>query len=159
VVSQLSEIDRKILRLLLGSEGRMPTHEISIELGVPLSTVQRARKRLESDFLIKTYALDPMKFGFRRVDLLIYTMGGATIELGKELLKREEVVYAARTIGEHTIDLRVEVFVTDNGVLLDLLEDVKAMKGVRDVVWTEVIETIGRKNSPNYFASLPTTGK
>jgi len=151
VVSQLSEIDRKILRLLLGSEGRIPTHEISIELGVPLSTIQRARKRLESDFLIKTYALDPMKFGFRRVDLLIYTMGGATIELGKELLKREEVVYAARTIGEHTIDLRVEVFVTDNGVLLDLLEDVKAMKGVRDVIWTEVIETIGRKNPPNHI--------
>jgi DNA-binding Lrp family transcriptional regulator len=159
LISQLSEIDAKILRLLLGSEGRIPTHEISIELGVPLSTVQRTRKRLESDYLIKTYALDPMKFGFRRVDLLIYTMGGATIELGKELLKREEVVYAARTIGEHTIDLRVEVFVKDNVALLDLLEDVKAMKGVRDVVWTEVIETIGRKNSPNYFASLPTAGK
>jgi DNA-binding Lrp family transcriptional regulator len=159
MISQLSEVDSKILRLLLGSEGRMPTHEISLELGVPLSTVQRARKRLESDYLIKTYALDPMKFGYRRVDLLIYTAGGATIELGKELLKRDEVVYAARTIGEHTIDLRVEVFVKDNGVLLDLLEDVKAMRGVRDVVWTEVIETIGRKSSPNYFASFPSIDK
>ncbi len=83
-------------------------------------------------------------------------MGGTTIELGNELLKREEVVYAARTIGEHTIDLRVEVFVKNNAVLLNLLEDVKAMKGVRDVVWTEVIETIGRKSSPGYFASFPT---
>ncbi len=159
MISQFSETDGKILRLLLGSEGKMPTHEISLELGVPLSTVQRARKRLESDYLIKTYALDPMKFGYRRVDLLIYTTGGATIELGKELLKRDEVVYAARTIGEHTIDLRVEVFVKDNGVLLNLLEDVKAMRGVRDVVWTEVIETIGRKSSSNYFASFPATGK
>src|SRR5579864_7579313 len=106
MISQLSEIDGKILRLLLGSEGKMPTHEISLELGVPLSTVQRARKRLESEYLLKTYALDPMKFGYRKVDLLIYTTGGATIELGKELLKRDEVVYAARTIGEHTIDLR-----------------------------------------------------
>ena len=95
MISQLSEIDRKILRLLLGSDGRIPTHEISIELGVPLSTIQRARKRLESDYLIRTYALDPIKFGFRKIDLLIYTLGGATIELGKELLKREEVVYAA----------------------------------------------------------------
>jgi DNA-binding Lrp family transcriptional regulator len=149
--SQLSEADRKMLRLLLDSEGRIPTHELSQQLGIPLSTVQRRRKRLEESYLIKTYSLDPLKFGFRRIDLLIYTEGGQTMNVGKELLKREEVTYAARTIGEHTIDLRVEVFVKNNGVLLDLLEQVKAMKGVRDVVWTEVIETIGRKSPPNHI--------
>ena len=52
-----------------------------------------------------------MKFGFRIIDLLIYTEGGGTIEIGRELLKREEVRFAARTMGGHTIDLRVEVFV------------------------------------------------
>ncbi len=140
-----------MLRLLLDSEGSMPTHEMSMQLGIPLSTVQRRRKRLEEEYLIKHYSLDPMKFGYRRIDLLIYTQGGETMNIGKELLEREEVTYAARTIGEHTIDLRVEVFVKDNGILLNLLEDVKAMKGVRDVVWTEVIETIGRKNPPNHF--------
>jgi DNA-binding Lrp family transcriptional regulator len=149
--SQLSEMDRKMLRLLLDSEGSIPTHEISVKLDVPLSTVQRRRKRLEEEYLIKHYSLDPMKFGFRRIDLLIYTEGGGTIDIGKELLKREEVTFVARTIGEHTIDLRVEVFVKDNSVLLDLLETVKAMKGVRDVIWTEVIETIGRKNPPNHI--------
>ena len=68
-------------------------------------------------------------------------------------------MYAARTIGEHTIDLRIEVFVKDNGQPLDLLEDVKGMNGVRDVVWTEVVETIGRKNPPNSFATYPPLGK
>jgi DNA-binding Lrp family transcriptional regulator len=140
-----------MLRLLLDSEGNIPTHEISQKLDIPISTVQRRRKRLEEEYLIKHYSLDPMKFGYRRIDLLIYTEGGETMNVGKELLKREEVTYAARTIGEHTIDLRIEVFVKDNGVLLDLLETVKAMKGVRDVIWTEVIETIGRKNPPNHI--------
>jgi DNA-binding Lrp family transcriptional regulator len=140
-----------MLRLLLDSEGNIPTHEISQKLDIPISTVQRRRKRLEEEYLIKHYSLDPMKFGYRRIDLLIYTEGGETMNVGKELLKREEVTYAARTIGEHTIDLRIEVFVKDNGVLLDLLEQVKAMKGVRDVIWTEVIETIGRKNPPNHI--------
>ena len=65
------------------------------------------------------------------------------------LLEREEVVHAARTIGEHTIDLRAEVFIKENSVLLNLLEEVKAMKGVKDVVWTEEIEIIGRKSPPN----------
>jgi DNA-binding Lrp family transcriptional regulator len=148
---QLSEIDRKMLKLLLESEGHIPTHELSQQLEVPLSTVQRRRKRLEANYLIKTYSLDPIKFGYRSIDLLIYTVGGETMTIGKELLKREEVVSAFRTIGEHTIDLRVEVFVKDNSILLDLLEQVKAMKGVRDVIWTEVIATIGRKNLPNHI--------
>jgi DNA-binding Lrp family transcriptional regulator len=124
---------------------------MSEQLGIPLSTVQRRRKRLETDYLIKHYSLDPMKFGWRKIDLLIYTQGGGTIEIGKELLEREEVTYAARTIGEHTIDLRVEVFVKDNGILLNLFEEVKARKGVRDVVWTEAVETIGTKNPPDHF--------
>ncbi len=144
-------MDRRMLRLLLDTEGHIPTHELSQQLGIPLSTVQRRRKRLEETYLIKHYSIDPMKFGFRRIDLLIYTQGGETMSIGKELLKREEVTFAARTIGEHTIDLRIEVYVKDNGVLLNLLEDVKAMKGVRDVVWTEVIETIGRKNPPDHI--------
>jgi DNA-binding Lrp family transcriptional regulator len=148
---QLSEIDRKMLKLLLDSGGHIPTHELSQQLEVPLSTVQRRRKRLEANYLIKTYSLDPIKFGYRSIDLLIYTVGGETMTIGKELLKREEVVSAFRTIGEHTIDLRVEVFVKDNSILLDLLEQVKAMKGVRDVIWTEVIATIGRKNLPNHI--------
>ena len=150
--SQLSDLDRKMLRLLLDSEGHISTHELSKQLEIPLSTVQRRRKRLESEYLIKHYSLDPMKFGYRKIDLLIYTEGGGTLSIGKELLKREEVTYAARTIGEHTIDLRIEVFVKDNGILLNLLEDVKAMRGVRDVVWTEVVETIGRKSPPNHIA-------
>jgi len=150
--SELSDIDRKMLRLLLDSEGNIVSNDISLQLEIPLSTVQRRRKKLEDTYLIKTYSLDPMKFGYRRIDLLIYTEGGETMNVGKQLLEREEVTYAARTIGEHTIDLRVEVFVKENGVLLNLLEDVKAMKGVRDVVWTEVIETLGRKNPPNHVA-------
>ena len=140
-----------MLRLLLDSEGVISSHELSVKLSVPVSTVQRRRKRLEESYLIKHYSLDPMKFGYRKIDLLIYTEGGETISIGRELLDREEVTYAARTIGEHTIDLRVEVFVKDNAVLLDLLEHVKAMKGVRDVVWTEVIQIIGRKNPPNHI--------
>jgi len=148
--SFLSQIDRKMLRLLLDSEGRIPTHELSLQLGIPLSTVQRRRKKLEETYLIKTYSLDPIKLGFRRIDLLIYTEGGETMNIGNELLKREEVTSAFRTIGEHTIDLRVEVFVKDNGILLDLIEEVKAMKGVRDVVWTEVVATIGMKSSPSH---------
>ena len=150
--SELSEPDKKLLELLIESEGKIPTHEISLELGIPLSTVQRRRRRLEENYLIKYYSLNLEKFGWRHIDLLIATEGGATTTVGKELLKRADVIFAARTIGEHTIDLRVETLVKDNGELLDLLEEMKGMEGVKDVVWTEIVETIGRKNPLNDFA-------
>jgi DNA-binding Lrp family transcriptional regulator len=147
----LSDLDRKVLKLLLQSNGNIHSHDISKELGIPASTIQRRRKRLEDEFLIKSYALDPLKFGWRRIDFLIATEGGATMSVGKELLKRPEVTYVARSIGEHTIDLRVETFIQDNGQLLNLLEDVKGMDGVKDVVWSEIVEVIGRKPPPNHL--------
>ena len=66
--------------------------------------------------------------------------------IGKELLKRDQVAYVARTIGQFNIDLRAELFVQSGEELMDLIEDVKAMAGVKDVVWSEVIEVVGRKN-------------
>ena len=147
--SQLSEADKKMLRLLLDSEGGVASEELSRQLKVPMGSIEEQRKRLEETCLIKDYSLDPTKFGWRRIDLLIYTKGRETMIIGKALLKLREVRSVTRMIGEHTIDLRVEVFVRDNSELLNLIEKIKTMKGVRDVVWTEVVETIGRKNSPN----------
>jgi DNA-binding Lrp family transcriptional regulator len=143
--SQLSEADRKMLKLLVDSDGNVPSNELSHKLGVSIASIVEQRKRLEDTYLIKHYSVDPTKFGWRRIDLLIYTDGGMTMSIGKELLKRKEVTSVTRMIGEHTIDLRVEVFVKDNRMLLNLIEEIKSMKGVRDVVWTEVVETIGMK--------------
>ncbi len=57
------------------------------------------------------------------------------------------MVYVGKSIGEHTIDLRVEIIVRDNAELLDILEKVKAMDGVSDAVWSEIVQVIGRKRS------------
>lgn len=84
------------------------------------------------------------------MDLLIYTGGGNTVAIAKSLLERDEVVYVGRSIGEHTIDLRAEVIIGDNSELLDLLEEVKAMPSVKDVIWSEIVQIVGRKRSiPN----------
>jgi len=146
MLSQLSEVDLKMLGLLLDSGGRVSSNELCRKLKVSIRSIQERRKRLEETCLIQDYGLDPTKFGWRRIDLLIYTGGREIMSIGKTLLKRKEVRSATRMIGEHTIDLRVEVFVRDNGKLLNLIEEIKTIKGVRDVVWTEVIDVIGRKN-------------
>ncbi|HJS82794.1 MAG TPA: hypothetical protein VJ742_08185, partial [Nitrososphaera sp.] len=67
--------------------------------------------------------------------------------VANKLLERDEVVYVGRSIGEHTIDLRAEAIIKDNSQLLDLLEDVKAMPSVKDVIWSEIVKIVGKKRS------------
>jgi hypothetical protein len=141
----LSRADWDMLRLLLDSEGKVSSQELSRKLKVSIGSVQEQRMRLEKTCLIQDYSLDQTKFGWRRIDLLIHTVGSATMSIGKALLKRKEVTYVARMIGEHTIDLRVEVLIRNYAELLNLIEEMKAIRGVRDVVWSEAVETIGRR--------------
>ncbi|MDA4116381.1 MAG: winged helix-turn-helix transcriptional regulator [Thaumarchaeota archaeon] len=142
----LSGIDRKILAILLEADRRVSSSEMSKRLGIPMSTVQRRRKQLEKEYIIANYSLNSKNFGWRTVDLLIATERGATLQVGKELLKRRDVSSVASMLGEHAINLRAEALVMSNTELLRLLEAVKAIDGVRDVLWCEVVETIG-KNS------------
>ncbi len=74
------------------------------------------------------------------------TRNGYNIYL-KKYLDFDEVTYIGKSIGEHTIDLRVETILKDNASILDLLEKIKAMDGVKDVVWSEIVSVVGRKIS------------
>jgi DNA-binding Lrp family transcriptional regulator len=147
----LSQLDRKILKILLTPNGRLiSTKSISTKLGIPLTTIRRRRKRLESKFLKMQYVLDIEKFGWRRIDFFISIRNGLVNNVAKKLMDLNDVTYVGKSIGEHTIDLRVESIVKDNVVLLDLLEQIKAMEGVRDAVWSEIVNVVGSKISiPN----------
>lgn len=116
-------------------------------LDLPRTTVQRRRIMLEKRFLQFIYTLKLEELGFRRIDFLISTESGKTISIAQDLLKRDEVVYVGRSVGQHTIDLKAEIIIKDNVELLDLLEVVKGMPGVREVEWTEIVKVVGRKKS------------
>ncbi|HSA72947.1 MAG TPA: winged helix-turn-helix transcriptional regulator [Nitrososphaeraceae archaeon] len=147
----LSQLDRKILKILLTPNGHLKsTKSISTKLGIPVSTIRRRRRRLESKFLKMQYVLDIEKFGWRRIDFFISIKNGLVNDVAKKLMDLNDVTYVGKSIGEHTIDLRVESIVKDNVVLLDLLEQIKGMEGVRDAVWSEIVNVVGSKISiPN----------
>lgn len=148
--TDLSDIDRKLLKILLepnGGSNSKSSQTLASKVGVPLSTVRRRRKRLERDFLKIHYVLDIEKFGWRRVDFFISILQGKVNQVASNLMKLNDVTYVGKSIGEHTIDLRVETIVKDNSVLLNLLEEIKAMEGVRDVVWSEIVSVVGQKIS------------
>ena len=148
----LSTLDKEILKILLNpNDGKRSSEILSERTGSPISTIQRRRRQLEKEYLELSYTLIIEKFGWRRVDLLISTTSGKTDAIAKQLLTREEVVYVGKSIGEHTIDLRAEIIVKDNAELLDVLEEVKAMEGVRDTIWSEIVHVVGKKRSiPSY---------
>jgi DNA-binding Lrp family transcriptional regulator len=143
----LSEVDKKILKLLLQPDGKISSKELARRIGIPLSTMQRRRARLEKQFLKISYSLNLERFGWHRVDFLIATESGKTDLIGKSLLKHEEVIFVGKSIGQHTIDLRVETILKDNAEILRMLELLKAMPGVKDVVWTEIVHVLGEKMS------------
>lgn len=144
----LSTLDRKLLKILLEpNDDLKSTMDISVKLGVPITTIRRRRRRLESKFLKHHYVLDIEKFGWRRVDFFISIKNGLVNAVADKLMQLNDVTYVGKSIGEHTIDLRVETIVKDNSVVLDLLEAIKAMEGVKDVVWSEIVTVIGRKIS------------
>ncbi|MGC2598054.1 MAG: Lrp/AsnC family transcriptional regulator [Nitrososphaeraceae archaeon] len=149
----LSTLDKEILKILLNPHnGKRSSEILSERTGSPISTIQRRRRQLEKEYLELSYTLIIEKFGWRRVDLLISTTSGKTDAIAKQLLTREEVVYVGKSIGEHTIDLRTEIIVKDNAELLDVLEEVKAMEGVRDTIWSEIVHVVGKKRSiPSYI--------
>lgn len=144
----LSSLDRNLLKILLQPNGDLKSSKsLSDKLRIPITTVRRRRKRLERSFLKLHYILDIEKFGWRRVDFFIAIKNGMINAVANKLLDSDEVTYVGKSIGEHTIDLRVETIVKDNASVLDILEKIKAMEGVNDVVWSEIVSVVGKKIS------------
>jgi DNA-binding Lrp family transcriptional regulator len=144
--NKLSKLDKRILNILLGSNDSYPTSKsIVIKLDVPATTIQRRRKRLEKEELRPCHEMDLEKYKLHRVEFLIATSGGQTLSVAKRLLKLKEVTYAAISIGQPTIDLRIEAILKDNEDILRVLEMIKATAGVRDAVWTEIVQVVQRK--------------
>ena len=146
--TNISELDRKLLKILLLPNGDLKSSKsLSTILGIPINTIRRRRKRLESEFLKVHYVLDIEKFGWKRIDFFISIRNGMVDAVAKKLLDINDVIHVGKSIGEHTIDLRVETIVKDNASILDLLEGIKAMDGVRDVIWSEIVSVVGKKIS------------
>jgi DNA-binding Lrp family transcriptional regulator len=143
----LSEVDKKILKVLLNPDGGISSSYLSKKIGIPQTTIQRRRKRLEQEVVKISYSVDLEKFGWRRADVYISTRNGKTPFVAKKLLANNIVTYVGRSIGEHTIDLRAEIIIKDNAELLDMLERIKSIDGVSDAIWSEVVQVIGRKRS------------
>jgi hypothetical protein len=73
------------------------------------------------------------------VDFFIATTKGKTDQLANDLLELDQVTFVGKSIGQRTIDLRIETIVKDNAQILDILEEIRAMDGIKKVAWSEIV--------------------
>lgn len=149
-ILSLSELDKKVLKSILYSSGKLSCLGLSRKLEIPYTTIQRRQKRLESELLVKSCTLRIDRLGWRTADILVSTHKGMGSHVGKELLELSSITRVHRTIGEHTIDIHAETLFRNNKELLSIIEWVKSIDGVREVVWTESVEMVGENNSMQF---------
>lgn len=119
--------------------------EIAAKYGVPLSTIQRRRAKLEEWVIKKTYTLDIGKLGWRIADLLVSVEKGKGEETAQKLLQNNgsNVVIASLRIGHPQVNIMAEIFYRDSQELHYLTERVKGMQYVTYVEWAEVVKIVG----------------
>ena len=153
-----SKLDKQILKILLSPDGgkMITSKEIARRLGIPATTAQRRRKRLEREVLTMSYNLDVKRFGWRKIQFLVATTGGRTTSIAKEIAKMNQIVQVSKSIGDRTIDLHVIAVVHDNTELLDVMEQIRSVDGVKDATWTESMQPMSSKMSvpPDVIDSL-----
>jgi len=144
----MSDMDKMILKEILSPNGLTP-NSLSKKFKVHAITVARRRKRLEKEFFEKERIFSLDNLGWRRVDFFIATTHGKTDQVANDLLELDEVTFVGKSIGQHTIDLRIETIVKDNAQILDLLEEIRAMDGIKKVVWSEIVSIRKKMSIPS----------
>jgi len=138
------DLNIKIVRALISNPDSSST-DIAQKYGIPLSTIQRRRAKLEETVLKKAYSLDIAKLGWRTADLLISVEKGKAQETAEKLLESNKVnvIAASLRIGHPQVDIMADVFYKDSVELHSLTEKVKAMPYVTYVEWAEVVKVVG----------------
>lgn len=141
-----------MLKLLLVSNGTVSSMTLSKELGIPLTTIQRRRKRL-AEFLDISCSLALKKFGLRSITFFIAVENGMPTSVAKEILRWPGVMSVSRTLSNHKIDIKAEVVLKTNKEVIDFSERIKMMPGIKELFWAESIELVGKNSDMLYYFS------
>jgi DNA-binding Lrp family transcriptional regulator len=147
VLKLLDSISIKIISELV-KDPNISSQSLSKKLGIPLSTIQRRRARIEKAILKKTYSFNYKAFGGRVGDLIINVDKGKSKEVAENVLKKytnNVVLCDTRINSMHNVSVHVVYKSTEE--LYRLIESIKTMDYVNTLEWSEMVEVIGDNNS------------
>ena len=129
------EIDLALIGLLQ-LDGRRPYTQLAKEVGLSEAAVrQRVQRMLDQKTMQIVAVTDPLQLGLKRQAMVLIRVDGDAREVADKLEQIEEVDYLVVTAG--SIDLLVEVVVSDDDALFALLND--QIRQIPGVLSTETI--------------------
>ena len=123
--------------------------DIATRYGMPLSTIQRRRTRLERSVLKKNYQVNIKDLGWRSAEILIAVEKGKSEQVAKMLLEQhnKNIASASLRIGHPDVNVMASVFYRTSEELHSLIEAIRATPSVTSVEWSEMAKEVGANRS------------
>ena len=141
-------IDINIIRELL-AKADIKSADIASKYKVPISTIQRRRKRLEDSILEKKYLIDITKRDLRTGIILANVKRGKAKEVAKMILERHKsnAISSSIRINDQN-NVITEIIYNTSSELYNILENVKKIPYVSSATWSELVEVVGNNDTP-----------
>ena len=131
----IDETDIRIIDLMILNKNNK---EISQDLRVPLSTVQRrVRNLITAGYVTFNVQINYLKFGFKTGLLHIYLRSGDIEETAKKIHNLHNVTTIEIHLGNS--DILGHVVYRDGKALLNLISEIRKIDNVERIVWSERI--------------------
>jgi DNA-binding Lrp family transcriptional regulator len=141
-------IDINIIRELL-VKADIKSVDIASKYNVPISTIQRRRKRLVDSILEKKYLIDITKRDLRTGIILANVKRGKAKEVAKMILERHKsnAISSSTRINDQN-NVITEIIYNTSSELYNILEQVKKIPYVSSATWSELVEVVGNNDAP-----------
>jgi DNA-binding Lrp family transcriptional regulator len=126
-------IDIKIINLMVLYK---TNKEISRDLDIPLSTIQRrVRNLIAARFVVSNIEINYEMFGFKTGLVHVYLRNGNIEETAKKMQNLNQITDVEIHIGNS--DILGNVIYKEGKELLNLIATIKKMPGVDKIIWSE----------------------
>jgi DNA-binding Lrp family transcriptional regulator len=148
ILVPFDSIDINIIRELLAKTD-IRSADIASKYKVPISTIQRRRKRLVDSILEKKYLIDITKRGLRTGIILVKVERGKAKEVAKMILERHKsnAISSSTRVNDQN-NVMVEIIYNTSSELYNILEQVKKIPYVSSATWSELVEVVGKNDAP-----------
>jgi translation elongation factor EF-1beta len=143
-------LDIHIINELL-SNADISSSEIASKISMPLSTIQRRRRALESTPMVEhQYTLDPISFGLRQIEFWVLVEKGKADIVARRIFEQHDNILSVCKQMNSISDLGVVAYVTSSEHLYNTLEGIKSIPFVDDIEFAEIVKVMHTRQV-NFF--------
>jgi DNA-binding Lrp family transcriptional regulator len=134
----LSDFDEKDLRIISSLISGSNNQQVSSELQIPLSTVQRrTRIILQSGLLQHNFTPDYRRLGLKKGMIHIYLKDGDMKSTAEKVSNMEGITSVSIHIGNS--DIVADFVYRDSEQIIEIVSSIKRLDGVDKAVWSEEV--------------------